>query len=345
MRFGKGPSSGMADLIRDILLDFAVFTALLFLFAYFHHVRVDRLTPTELAAAPAAAEASLPAETPAPPEMAEPDSLATPTPEPAATPIPNDLLSGRYAERFSDATVSDAAGYKSPWVSVTMERRTAYDSTYYVADIYIRDLSCLRAAVAQEYIDFNRMQALELARLTDSIVAISGDYFAFRKSGNLAVRNGREWIKKLPLVSDICVLYDDGVMETFSAQKRIDFDGIYDRGPYQIWCFGPELLVDGKPPKYFSSSVNSKNPRSAIGYYEPGHYCFVLVDGRQKGYSLGMTLMELAKVFEELGCTVAFNLDGGDTAVMAYRGEYMSHPDGTPRDVSDIIYIGEPLVG
>jgi exopolysaccharide biosynthesis protein len=44
-----------------------------------------------------------------------------------------------------------------------------------------------------------------------------------------------------------------------------------------------------------ASKFKVKNPRSAIGYYEPGHYCFIVVDGRQNGYSDGMTLDELAQ--------------------------------------------------
>ena len=38
---------------------------------------------------------------------------------------------------------------------------------------------------------------------------------------------------------------------------------------------------DGKAKTTFTSDVKPKNPRSVIGYYEPGHYCFVQVDGRK----------------------------------------------------------------
>ena len=86
-------------------------------------------------------------------------------------------------------------------------------------------------------------------------------------------------------------------------------DAIYAKKPYQIWTFGPQLLVDGQVPASFANG--KANPLCAIGYYEPGHYCFVLVDGRQKGYSWGMAHADLAQVFYDLGCKVAFNLDGG----------------------------------
>ena len=91
-----------------------------------------------------------------------------------------------------------------------------------------------------------------------------------------------------------------------------------------------------------TSRIISANPRTAIGYYEPGHYCFVLVDGRQEGYSRGMLLPELAKVFEELGCQRAYNLDGGGSAVMTFLHErYSRQSNGADRPLGDLLLITE----
>ena len=217
---------------------------------------------------------------------------------------------------------------------------------YYIADIYIKDITSFRTAVALDYKDQNEgdrknvMSTLLLSQLSNSIIGLSGDNFAFHDG--IVVRNGVEWERILPVYGDICVLYYDGTMETYSQKiKSAQVDEIYAKEPYQIWTFGPQLLEDGQVP---SSFANSKaNPLSAIGYYEPGHYCFILVDGRQKDYSWGMTHAQLAQVFYDLGCKVAFNLDGGDTAVMTFMGEWRSQPEeSSPRDTSDILYIVEP---
>jgi exopolysaccharide biosynthesis protein len=90
------------------------------------------------------------------------------------------------------------------------------------------------------------------------------------------------------------------------------------------------------------SIIGGLNPRSAIGYYEPGHYCFVTVDGRKEGYSIGMTVPELAQLFEDLGCQSAYNLDGGQTAVMMFGDSIANQPYHGGRKTSDIIYITEP---
>ncbi|MBQ2770044.1 MAG: phosphodiester glycosidase family protein [Clostridia bacterium] len=330
-------------ILRMAILDFLVFVILLNLFAYFHHVRPAQLTPTVIAAP--AATPGIPVQTPQPtitPSSVVLDETPQPTATPEPTPDPRDLLEGRYAERFSAEPLMGENTYTSENISITLDRVSENGITYYVADIYLRDISCIRTAVAQQHGKSNRMPAKDMARLNHAILAINGDFFAYRKSGNVAVRNGEQWIRKEPLASDILVLYYDGSMEVYYSDNWPDLDAIYARSPYQIWCFGPVLVENGAVPKNYNTTVAGKNPRAAIGYYEPGHYCFVLVDGRQKGYSIGMTMRELSNLFVNLGCEAAFNLDGGDTAVMIWNGEIHNRPEDL-REVSDIIYIGEPL--
>ena len=78
-----------------------------------------------------------------------------------------------------------------------------------------------------------------------------------------------------------------------------------------------------------------------LGYYEPGHYCFVLVDGRQTGYSKGVTIAELAEIVAELGCKSAYNLDGGGSAMISFQDALYSQPSNCEREISDIVLIRE----
>ena len=86
--------------------------------------------------------------------------------------------------------------------------------------------------------------------------------------------------------------------------------------------------------------VANRNPRTGIGYYEPGHYCLVVVDGRDGDTAPGASIEEFASVFESLGCVQAYNLDGGGTSRMAYRGEIITHPS-QDRVLPDIILAAE----
>ena len=156
------------------------------------------------------------------------------------------------------------------------------------------------------------------------------------------MRNGVVYTQSSNM-DNICVLYKDGTMETYE-NRTYQIEDIMKRDPLHVWSFGPVLLDEnGKARDWYkdvSTAVSYPNPRSAIGYYEPGHYVFVLVDGRQNGYSKGMDLPELGKVFEDLGCKVAYNLDGGGSAVMVYNHErYSVQSNGGDRDLGDILVI------
>jgi len=59
---------------------------------------------------------------------------------------------------------------------------------------------------------------------------------------------------------------------------------------------------------------------------ERGLLWLVVVDGRQPPHSNGMTLPELASLFEALGATEALNLDGGGSSVMVLGGRAINSP-------------------
>ena len=65
-----------------------------------------------------------------------------------------------------------------------------------------------------------------------------------------------------------------------------------------------------------------RHPRTAVGIDEDGRRLWlVVVDGRQPGYSEGMTLRELALLLQELGAVEALNLDGGGSTAMVLAPE------------------------
>ena len=83
-----------------------------------------------------------------------------------------------------------------------------------------------------------------------------------------------------------------------------------------------DLEVTGRP-----SFAAARHPRTAVGFdAEKSRLWMVVVDGRQPGYSDGMTLPELAGLFEALGVTEAVNLDGGGSTVMVLSGATVSRP-------------------
>ena len=68
---------------------------------------------------------------------------------------------------------------------------------------------------------------------------------------------------------------------------------------------GPALVRAGKPifrhGELFSPDQLARNPRTAVGQTRDGRILLVVVDGRQPGYSAGMTNFELAQTLVRLG--------------------------------------------
>ena len=95
---------------------------------------------------------------------------------------------------------------------------------------------------------------------------------------------------------------------------------------------GPSLVHGGKT---FQFKDQVRNPRTAVGFNK-NYVFFVVVDGRRKGVSDGMTFDELSKEMAWWGCTEAMNLDGGGSATIWVDGKIMNQPsDNKERAVAN----------
>jgi len=275
-----------------------------------------------------------PADPPAEPEL-------PPAPEETDTLRPRTLRE-RFAEHFSEEIIVTENSYTSPNISITIEKVEKPpefpDMVYFFADIYLADINCFQAAFPASS---TFAEARYIARDNHAILAVNGDCMVSLQQG-LAIRNGMIY-QQSPGVSDYCALYRDGTMETFRPDEYTQ-EEILAREPVQVWQFGPELLDDeGNPLEQFniSRTLQAVNPRTALGYYEPGHYCFVVVDGRRPEYSEGATMEALARLMKTLGCTAAFNLDGGASSAMVFNDSLVNLPSGF-REINDMLIIREP---
>lgn len=90
----------------------------------------------------------------------------------------------------------------------------------------------------------------------------------------------------------------------------------------------PILVRDGKP--WFSNDPNNfvrgLHPRTIVGWNASGEVLLVTVDGRQPGYSRGMSLAEAADLMIGLGATEAINLDGGGSTTFVVNGQVLNRP-------------------
>ena len=300
-----------------------------------------------------AGQASVPVATPEPetadPQVSEAESAAevveqTPTPEPTETPAPVKVGDFRdvFADKFTNGAVNFSdTGYQSANVNVRYftEYNDDVKSQVYLVEFYIADISCLITAFGKDTYGRGYTEWIEkIAERYSAVASLNGDYYGTRDTG-VVIRNGTLY-RDNKTTDDIAILYWDGHLEIFKASE---FDAMreMERGAYQSWCFGPSMLDgEGMPLETFTEGHRNdrKNPRSAFGYYEPGHYCFVAVDGRNKN-SRGATIKQLANIMAGYGCKLAYNLDGGQTSLLALASKLVNVPSDGGRNSSDYIMV------
>ena len=339
------PKRGLLPIWMVALINILVGGVIILTFALFHHVLPAMISARDRE------EAMLHA-TESPIISTEPPAvIPTEAPVEALTEAPTEPdtrteWQKKYADHFSDEVILTENSYKSPNVSITVETISYGEGrnkqTYHVADIYIGSIENFAVYTANNEIrSYGTQDVLEMSQVSDALIAISGDFITYQKGGFL-IRNSQVHLETTNNVS-ICALFPDGTIETYDP-KEYTIEEIKSRNPLQVWSFGPTLLDENGQvcEKYdIPRAIRHNNPRSAIGYYEPGHYCFVVVDGRQDGYAKGMTIPDLAQIFADLGCTNAYNLDGGGSAVMTFNQKMYSKQSNGGRELGDILLIRE----
>ncbi len=245
-------------------------------------------------------------------------------------------------------SIQTESSYQSQNIAINITSMYYDSSDVYIADIYVRSLDCFQRVYAGGEWGKTTARVKNMAADSGAILAMTGDSGQVIEKG-WCIGNGTVWRSTTNRKRDIAILYKSGEMKTFLAP--VDYEAL-EPDMEDIWhcfLFGPVLLdAEGKAMTKFNSNVGPRNPRSAIGYYAPGHYCFVQVDGRKTSSALekgkinkGITLVSLSQLMEELGCTAAYNLDGGQSSMMWFGGDVLSTPYKGGRRVGDAVMIKE----
>ncbi len=286
---------------------------------------------------------------------ATPEPTAEPTLEPTPEPTPEPklgVLDSKFADKFvTGAPVLTANSYQTDRLAIFLERVvdetktiTNHTFVYYVADVYFQNMEDLRSAAAKSWKKlWDNEMLVDVAKKNDAIFAVSGDFTLTRKKG-LVIRNGELLQSEHDDKRDVGVIYRDGHMETYLAKDTPVEEILNDPGVWQILGFGPELLDEnGQPKTVFNdpNKVGRANIRNAVGYFEPGHYCFVYVQPyKTRKDDTCLDMESLSRLMYSLGCVRAYNLDGGGTAGMYFNGKLVSDKGlGQTRKIHDFYYI------
>jgi hypothetical protein len=133
---------------------------------------------------------------------------------------------------------------------------------------------------------------------------------------------------------------DVGGVVTITLAFRPDWPGIVS-----AVGGGPQIVRDGAPifrsgEAFTTNQLGKRAPRSAVGQLADGRIVLVAVDGRQPGYSVGLTNFELAQALVRLGAVTGMALDSGGSTTMAFDGTLLNRPsDGQERRISTALML------
>ena len=334
-----------------ILLDVLAIALCLNIYALFHHVLIGDLSQVGGRGGRPAGTMSViptpkPADTPAPAAEIAAEETPLPTEE---LPVVDE---GQFGEKFRDLFAEEGeiiqteTLYVSHDLRLELSEQRAFRSDVHIVDVYIRNIENFRTTFAggADAYDGQRATVQEMALRENAVAAINGDFCGFIAGGEYVVLRNGVYFYDQPTRA-VCVLYYDGSLRTFWKPNNqtgddFDLDEAMAQGAWQIWSFGPALLdEEGHANALYDDPAR---PRTVLGYYEPGHYALIMVEGRSDR-NLGMTLTELAQFAESLGLTQGFNLDGGQSSTLMFDGRLVAigSPSEGLREVSDMIYIVE----
>lgn len=271
---------------------------------------------------PGSGKSSSPREPGAPQEQPEP------TPAGESTPIETDAASDRYEDED---------------MSIEIRTYRQNDTTLYVADIRVSSPALLKTAFARS--SYGRNVTAETSATAESVgavLAVNGDNYGSRERGYV-IRNGILYRDTAAKDQEDLVIWADGSFEII-REAEVSAQELLARGAVHVFSFGPGLVENGEITVSAQDEVDrakASNPRTAIGILKEGHYVLVVSDGRSEE-SEGLSLYELASFLQQLGVQTAYNLDGGGSSTLVFRGEVVNVPSsrgGTERAVTDIIYL------
>ena len=266
---------------------------------------------------------------------------ATPTPAPTPTPVPTLRPWSQPCVAEYDYQYEDATRY------IHIDRVEENGTTYFVADVQLQSASQFGTWFAGDTYGGRDEPLSSMARKAGAVFAINADNYNAHEYG-VIIRDGvlyrtRETTRNMLIVDQ----NGDFTVRTDRADDDPEAVGaeLVEQGVLHTFEFGPELVRDGVAVEFdpgfnvISTRDTRLEPRTAIGQIGPLHYVVIVADGRQDGYSRGLSLQELQQLFVRYGAQTAMNLDGGGTTEMWLCGEIINRPSGgQERSMSDIIW-------
>ncbi len=261
----------------------------------------------------------------------------------AIVPIPEAATEGY--PYLAEGRLSEAE-YQDESIHVTVEVYQYKRTKCTVAYVTIQDPSQLRTAMSSDrYDDHRYVKTLVMAKKANAVVAIDGDFFKYNTFG-YTVRQGNLYRERPDGVHDVLFIDDLSQLSVVREATQESIQAFLDAMPSErhivnTFNFGPLLVENGQalPITIKQYEPNAKHQRVAIVQRGEKEYALVHCFGAVKIKDSGLTMEEFASFIAETipDCKIAYNLDGGGSAHMAFLDRLQNSNDSW-RAISDIVY-------
>lgn len=247
---------------------------------------------------------------------------------------------GRISEEW-DYT-NDEYHYETSTLKVSVTPKKTSYTKYWICHIQTFSTQQLCSALAGGTYGNPRTKTSAETNDHNGVIGINGSGFDY---GSGIPAPGKSMIKQGKVYNDtysngniMCVTRDGGM---FTAIAGMTTEEMINRGVWDTYCFGPTLVENGKVYEITSAFQQTyRYQRTVIGMVNPGDYYILIVDGKGAGGSQGMTYEEMQKVMLDLKCQYAYNLDGGGSTTLVFKGRIINSltDNGAERPCADILY-------
>ncbi len=214
-----------------------------------------------------------------------------------------------------------------------MEEKTD-NQHYWIAEVVASKEAPLKADFANNTYGGTRETLSTMANRAGAVLAInaSGFYTDTNKPMGSIVRDGQLFQTDPNFTWEVLSTTWYGDLNFYQVNNQED---AYAADINDSFAFGPILVRNGEATEIKDTS---RHPRTAIGQLDDKRYVIVVAEGRLKNAE-GLTLTELQNIFLNLGCKTAYNLDGGGSSTLYFKGKILNTPsDGKERAIADMIY-------
>ena len=236
--------------------------------------------------------------------------------------------------------------YEDPSISVKIEKGRIYDTDYVYARVKLHNASQLRTVMAASYYSPSTLMGTTMAKRTNAVLAINGDFFSSRNGHGYVARQGKVYRNACnSRIYDILVIDNQGDLHIIEKPDSKEMEAWKDT-VIQGFTFGPGLIVNGEVRRYnvedfeFNCAAENAAQRMCIAQVGPLEYLCICSEGPEDPGSVGLTLdqfTDLVASFE--GIQNAYNLDGGSSTTMVFKGDKVNSPNNPKRrPLCDMIY-------